>query len=106
MSCEEPRVHTAMARKIMNSFSGIFDMLKENEQYSLTRVLPTLGYLTFIAISVYLAYNGKTWGHYTEFTAATGGSVLIQLGNKFINSRYNTPLGSAGKNIREEKKND
>lgn len=70
-------------------FSSVLEMLKEDGVYSLTRVLPTIGYLAFIVTSVYMIVTGKTWTHYTEWAAATGGSVLVQLANKFINSKYN-----------------
>lgn len=76
----------------------MLNMLKENGELSLTRVLPTVGYAAFVIVSMVLAFTGKTWGNYSEFTAATGGAIIIQLGNKWINSKYNTPLGSAGKN--------
>lgn len=76
------------------------EMLKENGVYSLTRVLPTIGYLVFIVVSIVLALLGKSWGNYGEFAMATGGAVIVQLGNKFINSKYNTPMGSAGKTIK------
>ncbi len=75
----------------------MLDMLKEGGVYSLTRVLPTLGYITFLVLSCYLAYTGRTWGHYTEFATATGGAIILQLGNKYINSVYNTPKGKVGK---------
>ena len=73
------------------------NMLKEDGVYSLTRVLPTIGYLAFLAVSAYLVLTGRTWEHYETFTAATGSAVMVQLGNKFINSKYNTPQGEAGK---------
>lgn len=73
------------------------DMLKEDGVYSLTRVLPTIGYIVFLLVSIYMVLTGKTWEHYTEFTTATGSAVMVQLGNKYINSRYNTPDGKAGK---------
>lgn len=77
----------------------ILEILKEDGVYSLTLVLPTLGYITFIIVSLFLAITGKQWGNYSEFAAATGGAIIVQLGNKFINSRYNTPMGSTGKQI-------
>lgn len=77
------------------------EMLKENGVYSLTRVLPAIGYVAFIIVSLILAFTGKTWGNYGEFTAATGGAIMVQLGNKWINSKYNTPLGLAGKQVKE-----
>ena len=76
-------------------------MLKEDGMYSLTRVLPTIGYITFLALSIYLVVTGRTWEHYAEFTTATGSAVMVQLGNKFINSKYNTPRGEVGKAIKE-----
>lgn len=79
--------------------SKLLEMLKEEGVYSLTRVLTSLGYLAFIVLSTYLAFIGKSWDNYGQFATATGGAVLVQLGNKFINSKYNTPQGSAGKNI-------
>lgn len=75
------------------------EMLKEDGVYSLTRVLPTLGYITFLLVSVALAATGKHWDNYGEFAMATGGAVLVQLGNKWVNSRYNTPQGAPGKII-------
>lgn len=72
-------------------------MLKENGELSLTRVLPTVGYAAFVIVSMVLAFTGKTWGNYSEFTAATGGAIIIQLGNKFINSKYNTAPWETGK---------
>lgn len=75
----------------------MLEMLKEDGVFSLTRVLPTIGYLAFIVTSVYMIVTGKTWEHYTEWAAGTGGSVLVQLANKFINSKYNNPSGGGGK---------
>lgn len=77
----------------------LLEIFKESGVYSLTRVLTAFGYLVFIVLSIYLAYTGKSWDNYSQFAAATGGTILVQLGNKFINSKYNTPQGSAGKNI-------
>lgn len=77
----------------------LLEMLKEDGVYSLTRVLPTIGYLVFILVSIGLAIFGKEWQNYGEFAVATGGAIIVQLGNKYINSRYNTPVGSAGKTI-------
>lgn len=72
-------------------------MLKENDQFSLTRVLPTIGYITFVVISLFLAVTGSEWSNYGEFALATGGGVIVQLGNKWVNSKYNTEPGEVGK---------
>lgn len=74
-------------------------MLKEGGVFSLTRVLPTLGYFVFLVVSVMLAVTGRHWANYGEFALATGGAVIVQLGNKYINSRYNTPNGDIGKKV-------
>lgn len=75
----------------------MLEMLKENNQLSLTRVLPTIGYITFIVVSLFLAFTGTEWMNYGEFALATGGVVVVQLGNKWVNSKYNTEPGEAGK---------
>lgn len=75
----------------------LFDTLKEGDFISLTRVLTTLGYITFLGLSLYLGLTGKIWGNYGEFAFATGGAILVQLGNKYVNSKYNTPQGELGK---------
>lgn len=75
------------------------EMFKEGGVYSLTRVLPAIGYVVFIIVSIVMAFTGKHWANYGEFAMATGGAVLVQLGNKFINSRYNTAAGDVGKKV-------
>ena len=74
------------------------EMFKEGGVYSLTRVLPTIGYFTFIIVSIYLAFKGKL--DYITFAATTGGigSVTV-LGNKVANSKWNTPQGEIGKKL-------
>ena len=59
-------------------------MLKENGELSLTRVLPTVGYAAFVIVSMVLAFTGKTWGNYSEFTAATGGAIISWKQNRRI----------------------
>lgn len=80
----------------------LLEMLKEDGVYSLTRVLPTIGYVVFIVVSIVLALLGKTWHNYGEFALATGGAVIVQLGNKYINSRYNTAAGECGKKVKKD----
>lgn len=78
----------------------LWELILEGGYPSLTRVLVVFGYVTFIGVSLYLALLGKTWGNYGEFALATGGSVLIQICNKYVNSKYNTPLGEIGKQVK------
>lgn len=74
------------------------DFLKENEAYSFTRIIAAVGFVAFLAGSVYLIYKGQTWGNYETFATMTGGgSAATQIANKFINSKFNTSPGQAGK---------
>ena len=73
-------------------------ILSENGTYSLTRIASALLLLAFLAGSAYLIIQGKTWGNYDSFaTICGGGGAASQVVNKFINSKYNTPAGGAGK---------
>lgn len=66
----------------------------ENGSLSLTRVLSFLYFLLFAAVSAYLVLMQQDWSSYDVFAAlAGGGGVAGQVGNKYINSRYNTAPG-------------
>lgn len=83
----------------------MLDFLKEKGEYSLTRILAVVGFLSFLIGSIYLIYKGQTWGNYETFATWTGGGgAATQVANKFINSRYNTQLGEAGKPTKEIEK--
>lgn len=70
-------------------------MFYENGLPSFTRVLALIGYLTFIVGSFYLMINGMHWEDYSVFASYTGGGgVALQFANKFINSKYNSAIGS------------
>lgn len=81
---------------MLNDFK---EMLKEGGVYSLTRFLISMGYAVFLVVSILLAVTGRSWANYGEFAMATGGAVVVQLGNKWINSKYNTPHGDVGKKM-------
>ena len=73
-------------------------LLQENGQYSLTRVISAVLLLAFLVASFYLILKGQTWGNYSDFAVfCGGGGAASQVVNKFINSKYNTPAGGAGK---------
>ena len=74
------------------------NILKEGGQYSLTRILATIGFIAFLVGSFYLIYSGKTWGNYETFATLTGGGgAATQIANKLINSKFNTKPGEVGK---------
>lgn len=73
-------------------------ILKEGNEYSLTRILSVVGFIAFLLGSCYLIYKGQTWGNYETFASmAGGGSAATQIANKLINSKYNTAPGETGK---------
>lgn len=70
-------------------------MFYENGLPSFTRVLALLGYITFIIGSFYLMIKGIHWEDYSIFASYTGGGgVALQFANKFIDSKYNSAIGS------------
>ena len=71
------------------------DMFYENDSLSLTRVIAFGGFASFTIGSLYLIITNTTWPDYAVFASYTGGiGAGLQLGNKFINSKYNTLPGS------------
>lgn len=70
-------------------------LLYEGGALSLTRVLVVAGWLAFLAVSLYLVWHGASWQNYETFASLTaGGGAATQIANKFINSKYNSALGS------------
>lgn len=68
------------------------DLLYENNQISLTRLLSVTGFAVFLIVSVYLAYK-DTLDYVTFATICGGGGIANQTVNKYINSRYNSIVG-------------
>lgn len=67
----------------------------ENGGLSLTRVISLLFVLLFIGVTVYLVFFDFRWDHYeTLATMAAGGGPMTQVANKFINSKYNSGIGT------------
>lgn len=90
-----------MSTRIINWLHGL---LYENNTPSLTRFLSCIGYAAFIIGSFYMLINNINWGSYDVFAAYTGGVGFgLQLGNKFINSKYNSIAGGY-ETIEQEKK--
>lgn len=70
-------------------------MMFENGGLSLTRVISLLFVLLFIGVTVYLVFFDFRWDHYeTLATMAAGGGPMTQVANKFINSKYNSGIGT------------
>nr|DAU41900.1 MAG TPA: hypothetical protein [Caudoviricetes sp.] len=70
-------------------------MMFENGGLSLTRVISLLFVLLFIGVTIYLVFFDFRWDHYeTLATMAAGGGPMTQVANKFINSKYNSGIGT------------
>lgn len=83
------------------------EMLKEGNEYSLTRLMAVISFAAFLIGSLYLLIKGTTWGNYETFATFTGGGgAVTQIANKFINGKYNTPANVAGKPANIAKEDD
>ena len=82
----------------------LVDMLKEAGKYSLPRVLCFEVVEVWIISTVASMVLDKHFFCYGEFTAAAVACIGYLVGNKYINSKYNTPLGEAGKPMGGERK--
>ena len=85
----------------------IKEMLKEKNEYSLTRSLAVISFAAFLVGSFYLLIKGSTWGNYETFETFTcGGGAVTQIANKLINGKYNTNQGEAGKPLNNKGANE
>ena len=74
------------------------EILEECNQKSLLRLVGFILILMYIVITLYLVITGKSWVHYETFSyTSLSGGVSVIVGNKFINSKYNTGAGQVGK---------
>lgn len=81
-----------MWHKIVEFAKGLF---YEDGSPSLTRTLAVLYFVLFAGVSIYLVLTKISWGSYETFaTLAGGGGAAAQIGNKFINSKYNSGAGT------------
>lgn len=92
--------------KILNGvlliMKNLLNMLKEEEQQSLTRYISVFLILLFVVVTLYLVFSHTAWDNYDTFAFVTVlGGTGTQMTNKFINSKYNTKIGQVGKPIRK-----
>ena len=74
-------------------------VLKENGEYSLTRLISVTRFAAFLIGTAYLMYKGLNWSGYDTFASLTGGGgAATQVVNKFINSKWNSNQGECPKN--------
>lgn len=66
----------------------LLNMIKKDETaYSIGRVCAIVSFLIWCGVSVWLAAFAKTWGNYESFTLGMVALLLVQLGNKAIETR-------------------
>lgn len=66
----------------------MINMLKKDEEtISIGRICAVLAMVLFIVVSLFLAFSVKTWGNYDTFAWVCLAFVLVQLGNKAIETR-------------------
>ncbi len=66
----------------------LLNMIKKDENaYSVGRVCAVVSFLVWCSVSIWLAVFAKTWGNYESFTLGMVALLLVQLGNKAIETR-------------------
>ena len=66
----------------------LINMLKKNDNaYSVGRICAVIGFAVWVVVTLWLALFAKTWGNYESCTLGMVALLLVQLGNKAIETR-------------------
>ena len=66
----------------------IINMLKKNDNaYSVGRICAVIGFAVWVLVTLWLAFWTRTWGNYESCTLGMVALLLVQLGNKAIETR-------------------
>ena len=66
----------------------IINMLKKNDNaYSVGRICAVIGFAVWVLVTLWLAFWTRTWGNYESCTLGMVALLLVQLGNKVIETR-------------------
>ena len=66
----------------------LLNMLKKDENaYSVGRICAVVGFIVWVVLSLYLGFFAKTWGNYVSCTLGMIALLLVQLGNKAIETK-------------------
>lgn len=66
----------------------LLNMLKKNDTaYSIGRVCALVAFMVWCGVTVWLAAKVQTWGNYETCTLGMVAMLLVQLGNKAIETR-------------------
>lgn len=66
----------------------LLNMLKKDENaYSVGRICAVVGFVVWVLVTLWLAFFAKTWSCYESCTLGMVTLLLVQLGNKAIETR-------------------
>lgn len=66
----------------------LLNMLKKDENaYSVGRICAVVGFVVWVLVTLWLALFARTWGNYESCTLGMVALLLVQLGNKAIETR-------------------
>ena len=66
----------------------LINMLKKNDNaYSVGRICAVVGFVVWVLVTLWLAFFARTWGNYESCTLGMVALLLVQLGNKAIETR-------------------
>ena len=66
----------------------LINMLRKNDNaYSVGRICAVVGFAVWVLVTLWLAFFAKTWGNYERCTLGMVALLLVQLGNKAIETR-------------------
>lgn len=66
----------------------LLNMLKKNDTaYSIGRVCALISFVVWCGVTIWLAAKVQTWGNYETCTMGMVAMLLVQLGNKAIETR-------------------
>lgn len=66
----------------------LFNMLKKNDTaYSIGRICALVSFIVWCGVTIWLAAKVQMWGNYETCTIGMVALLLVQLGNKAIETR-------------------
>lgn len=66
----------------------LLNMLKKDDNaYSVGRICAVIGFVVWVLVTLWLALFARTWGNYESCTLGMVALLLVQLGNKAIETR-------------------
>lgn len=66
----------------------LLNMLKKDDNaYSVGRICAVIGFIVWVLVTLWLAFWDRTWGNYESCTLGMVALLLVQLGNKAIETR-------------------